>query len=102
MYWHDVGWWAWIPMTLGMLVFWVLVAWFVVRLASGSPTGSGAAEPSARQVLDARFARGEIGMSEYEAARRVLEGATPTAGAATTGRTSDDAQRAHPNLRRGR
>ena len=93
MYWHDMGLSAWIPMTLGMLLFWGLVAWLVVRLTSGSSTGGGGAEPSARQVLDGRLARGEIGVSEYETARRVLEGGTPTAGDPTTGPTGDDVER---------
>ena len=93
MYWHDVGVSAWIPMTLGLLLFWGLVAWLVVRLTSGSSTGGGAAESSARQVLDARFARGEIGVSEYETARRALEGGKPTPGEPTTGPTGDEAER---------
>ena len=93
MYWHDMGGWAWIAMSLGMLLFWALVAWLVVRLASGPSNRGGAAAPSARQVLDARLARGEIGMREYEAIRRVLEGDAPPADDTRRERSDDDAQR---------
>lgn len=93
MYWHDMGSWAWIPMSLGMLLFWGLVVWLIVRLTSGSSNRGAAAEPSTRQVLDARLARGEIGTSEYEALRRVLEGEAPPEGDARWERSDDDAQR---------
>ena len=73
MYWHDMAWWAWIPMTFVMVLFWGVLAWLVVRLFSDRDAGRGAPETSARQILDARFARGEIGVGEYEQARRLLD-----------------------------
>ena len=73
MYWHDMAWWAWAPMTIGMIIFWVSwrgwpFASCPVKEAIGHPQSG-----SARQILDARFARGEVGASEYEHARRLLE-----------------------------
>ena len=74
MYWHDMAWWAWAPMTVGMVLFWGLLAWLTIRLLSGGGGDQAPPEPSARQILDARLARGEIGAGEYEQARRLLAG----------------------------
>lgn len=73
MYWNDAQWWAWIPMTLVMVAFWGLLAWFVVRLATNQQTTEGR-EPSALAILDARLARGEIDAAEYRALRELLNG----------------------------
>jgi putative membrane protein len=58
---------------LGMIVFWgliiLLVVW-LVRLFSAGKTGT---EKSARQILDERFARGEIDREEYEQRKRALD-----------------------------
>ena len=72
MYWHDMAWWAWIPMSVGMLLFWAFVAWLVLRLLPRGDSG-GTSEPSARRILDLRFARGDIGADEYQQARSLLE-----------------------------
>ena len=57
---------------LGMIVFWgliiLLVVW-VVRAVGNDGTGG---EKSARQILDERFARGEIGREEYEEKKKSL------------------------------
>ena len=77
MGWGGVGAGGWVVMALLMLAFWGLVVFGVVALfRSGRPTGSGAGtrhERSAEQVLDERFARGEINAEEYHARRAVLD-----------------------------
>ena len=56
-----------------MLLFWigiaVLVIWVVRSLVGRSSGGSGAVE-----ILNRRFAGGEITQAEYEAARKALQG----------------------------
>jgi putative membrane protein len=83
---HDWngGWGAgtWLLMGFGMLVFWTLIAltimWIVRsigdrRLPIAPPPGHGSQDmqmrSTARQILDERFARGEIDDEEYH--RRV-------------------------------
>jgi putative membrane protein len=49
-------------------------AGLVLRETGGSSQRqSGQRQPTARQVLDQRFARGEIGREEYEAIRAQIE-----------------------------
>ncbi len=74
MYWHDMEWWAWLPMTLGMILVWGVVAWAVIRLIVDhrDPVRE-PREPTAREILDARFARGAIDATEYQDAKRLLE-----------------------------
>jgi putative membrane protein len=59
---------------LGMILVWVLIIIAAVALvraaASGGSRGGG---KTARQLLDERFARGEIERQEYEEKRRLLE-----------------------------
>ena len=64
------GWgfhWIW------MVVFWVavigLIVWAVARLA---PTGGDRSGDPARQLLDERYARGEIDHDEYRQRRNEL------------------------------
>ena len=63
MWGNGMGWGAWLLMSLTTLGFWALVVFGIVALFRGT----GAAGPrerdperSARQILDERFARGEI------------------------------------------
>ena len=79
MYWHDMSWWAWLPMTLGMILVWGVVAWAVIRLLMDhrDPVRE-PREPTAREILDARFARGAIDATEYQDVKRLLE-ADPSA-----------------------
>jgi putative membrane protein len=61
--WHSG--WAWWWMVVGMLVFWGLVAWVVVTLVrQGDRTRSGKG-PRAQEILDERYAKGEIEDDEY-------------------------------------
>jgi putative membrane protein len=65
---------------LGMILLWVVIIGAVVLLAralAGAQWGGGGGQTrgsgSARQVLDERFARGEIDRDEYEEKRRLLQ-----------------------------
>lgn len=69
--WHhgDIGTGWWIVMMIGMVLFWVAVfagiAWLV-------RTAGGTRRPSARELLDERFARGEIDVDEYRERQSAL------------------------------
>jgi putative membrane protein len=71
---HDgVGWGGWILMTLVMVAFWGLVVF--AGLALFRTQRSGESNPDRRdpmQILDERFARGEIDEDEYHARSSVL------------------------------
>ena len=70
----GIGWGGWIIMVAMMVVFWGAIAWVVVTLIrqsdSRSQSGPTGAEP--RQILDERFARGEIDEAEYRERLNVL------------------------------
>lgn len=64
-------------MGIGMLVFWGLIVAAIVLLARGFGARSKESEISVRDsapldILRERYARGEIGKSEFEAMRRDL------------------------------
>lgn len=72
---HDgAGWGGWLVMTIAMMAFWAMVVVAVVVLFRG--TKSSGPESSPRQdpmdILDQRFARGEIDEDEYHARSAVL------------------------------
>ena len=71
MYW-DSGW-AWLWMTMMMVIFFGAVAFVVVAVVR-RPDRDTARHCEARDILDARFARGEIDADEYELRRRILDG----------------------------
>lgn len=70
-----IGWW----MVLAMVLFWagviVLVVWGVRTLSEGG--GRPAPPRRALEVLEERFARGEIDIEEFERRRATLEGRQP-------------------------
>ena len=83
MWGHDWGWgWgAWLWMSVMMVVFWgLIIAGIVVlvRYLTGSRQGGPSASssdqgrPSAEELLDERFARGEIEQDEYTRRRELL------------------------------
>ena len=76
-YWNDNGtWMTGFGMVLMVLVWGGLIGlavWAVSRLSRGNQAAPTSAE-TPRQILDRRFASGEIDAEEYAAARRVLEG----------------------------
>ncbi|HLN78521.1 MAG TPA: SHOCT domain-containing protein [Nocardioidaceae bacterium] len=84
---YGMGWGGWLLMVIVVLLFAALVVAIVLALlrstgglrGSGSAGGAGAASTpreagSAQQVLDERYARGEIEEEEYLRRRSVLRG----------------------------
>lgn len=76
MWWNDgMGWGGWVVMTLTMLAFWSLVVFGVVAIFRGDREDRTTQVPSERdplQILDERFARGDIEGEEYRARRDEL------------------------------
>ena len=74
MYGNDMGWGGWVLMTVSVLAFWALVAAVVVALVR---SGRGDTRPHERpkealELLDERFARGEIDETDYHRRRELL------------------------------
>ena len=67
MWWdHDLGWGGWLMMTIGMGGLWILLAVLVfAAVRSGRQVGT--PSPHAREILEQRFAHGEIDAEEYQA-----------------------------------
>ena len=84
MFWydHNLGWWGYAGMGIGMVLFWALVIggiFMLIRLSSAGATGASTSVPqrysaSPEQVLADRFARGEIDEAEYQHRLQVLRG----------------------------
>ena len=76
--WEHMGDFAWggMGMGLGMFLFWaLLLAVIVILVVRALDTGAGRQrgnDKSAREILDERYARGEIGREEYEEKKRDL------------------------------
>lgn len=82
MFWydHNMGWWGWAGMGIGMVLFWALLITGIVALIAyvggdrderqipSNPTPTASPE----QVLAGRFARGEINETEYRDRLAVL------------------------------
>jgi putative membrane protein len=71
------GWGGWLVMTLTMVAFWGLVVWALVAIfrgttRSGDRNNHGRRSRDAMEILDKRFARGEIDADEYHARQDVL------------------------------
>lgn len=84
MGWYDggMGWFGWILMTVSMLAFWALVVYVVVALLRPGRSGRldqilPARGREAMDILDERFARGEIDEAEYRARAEVLRSFAP-------------------------
>ncbi len=72
---HDgAGWGGWVFMMVAMVAFWALVALALVMMFRGSRRcGSSTSQHrDPQQILDERFARGEINEDEYQARSSVL------------------------------
>jgi putative membrane protein len=76
--WHmgdDWGWWM-IFGSLMMAAFWIVVAWAVVALIRRPPDAPPRRppddEPNALEILERRYARGEVSDSEFERMRALL------------------------------
>lgn len=74
---HDgMGWGGWLVMALSMAVFWALVAFAVVAIFRSSRVErTGPGKETTLDILDQRFARGEIDENEYHARADVLRSA---------------------------
>ena len=75
--WANDGWAGWFAMAIMMVVFWGGVIAVIVLLFRGRGADQGAPSsprgPSATEILDERFARGEIDREEYEHRRATLQ-----------------------------
>ena len=81
MMWHTWGMGGWpglVLMSLAMIVFWgglVALGVWALRSAGGSRGDRSETRPNrAVEVLEERFARGEIDQQEFEQRRTVLKG----------------------------
>jgi putative membrane protein len=79
MFWydHNMGWWGWAGMGIGMVLFWALLIAAIIALIAYisrdrqiRPDATPKVSPE--QVLAARFARGEINETEYRDRMAVL------------------------------
>jgi putative membrane protein len=78
MNWSDgTSWWGWLLMSLGMVAFWGGLIWLVWYLVTHSTTRESSARStnSPEQILDERFARGEIDAEEYRTRLEALRDA---------------------------
>lgn len=72
------GWGGWLAMSLVMVVFWGLVifggiaAWRAMNRGGGGGKQRPAERPTPEQLLDERFARGELTEDEYRQRRELL------------------------------
>ncbi|WP_353946946.1 SHOCT domain-containing protein [Streptomyces sp. HUAS MG91] len=78
MFWNEqAGGWGWFVMSVGMLLFWLLVGVLAV-LAFRSLSSPERTVPPRRAapetILDERFARGDIDEDEYRRRQAVLDG----------------------------
>lgn len=76
----DFGIWGWIGLILN-LVFWVgliagltlLIVLAIRRARTGGARGASASgKPTAKEILQARYARGEITREQYELAKQTI------------------------------
>jgi putative membrane protein len=79
-YQDGMGWGGWIVMSLVMVAFWALVVFAVVAIFRGTSASSRPADqPTNRdpmQILEERFARGEIDAEEFHDRADVLRTGT--------------------------
>jgi putative membrane protein len=76
MDWTDSGWsWWWmLPMMMFMVLLVGAVVWALVAITRSETTTTDAKRPTAQDILDERFARGEIDASEYRERMDALHG----------------------------
>jgi len=76
----NTGWWNGGMLFMGL--FWLLLigfaVWAVIRLGQRPEDPAGTTVESARQILDRRFAAGDLDAAAYAENRRVLEGRSIT------------------------
>jgi putative membrane protein len=77
--------WGWLMMGLGTILWiailvvlvWALIRWLNTRTSTPPPSSGVHSGPTALEILQQRYARGEIDTATYEQMRERLE-ATPT------------------------
>lgn len=79
----DEGWGWWMASGwLWMVIFWGLIIWAVVTLTRPRGDRGGdrpaAREPTALEILERRYAGGELSEEQFEAMRRRLQGPADT------------------------
>lgn len=76
MWTNGMGWGGWLLMSLTTIGFWALVVFVIVVLFRGTGDSTTShtrtRDRTPDQILDERFARGEISEEEYHARRQVL------------------------------
>ena len=74
MWWTGGGGWVgWLVMTLVMVGFWAVVVFVIWAIFRGE--GTGRTEPrTAAQILEERYARGEMDANEFQLRRAALRG----------------------------
>lgn len=77
MWWNGyMGWGGWMAMIVSMVIFWGLVIFAVVAIfrsdGNSTPSNQQPSERNPLQMLDERFARGEIDADEYHARQDIL------------------------------
>jgi putative membrane protein len=90
--------WGWVLMSLGMILWiallvvlvWALIRWLNTRTSTPASPPSSAVQsgPTALEILQQRYARGEIDTATYEQMRERLE-ATPSYRSANQPMTRD-------------
>lgn len=78
MFWyhHNMGWWGYAGMGVGMVLFWALLILGIIALIRMSTRDENRRlppPPSPEQVLAERFARGEINETQYRDRLAVVE-----------------------------
>lgn len=76
--WGGMGWGGMIGMVLIWVVLIALIVWAVTRLLPARRVEGGSPQPpqeTPEEILDRRFARGEIDLETYQAQRDVLASA---------------------------
>ncbi|MGB2919662.1 MAG: SHOCT domain-containing protein [Mycobacterium sp.] len=84
MFWydHNMGWWGYAGMGIGMVLVWVLIIVGIIaliRFSLGRPQDRQAPRgdaPTPEQLLSARFASGEIDETQYRERLAVLREGT--------------------------
>jgi len=78
MFWydHDMSGWGYAGMAIGMVLFWALLIAGIIALVrfttAGNPDATPPEQPSAEQLLMARFASGAINETEFREKLAVL------------------------------
>ena len=76
---HDMGWWGYAAMGIGMVLFWALLVVGIVALVRlvTNPKQAARSVATPPQVLADRLARGEITESEYREKLAALSNHSP-------------------------